>query len=281
VQIGEVSVEAKEGSRLSDFTTLRSNGGDYGTVRADMVSLLKKEPDKRLRLDIALKDMAENDAGIGEDGKVTLMGVTMTKEQAIEHCGVMPQMKECGPLLELGETEIVSFDGKQMTKAQARQRCELTPTITGCDEYQKGGAPTQNMHAHIDGIEWEDGMLEINGASSNETVEWIIEDEDTKKQNDAIDWSFVQGDMVKVRVFNDGEGLHPMQHPLHFHGQRFLVLGRDGVANDNLQWKDTVLIPMGQTVDLLVDMSNKGNWMAHCHIAEHMQSGMMFNFKVE
>ena len=43
--------------------------------------------------------------------------------------------------------------------------------------------------------------------------------------------------MVKVRVFNDDKGLHPMQHPLHFHGQRFVVLGRDGVANDNLQWK--------------------------------------------
>jgi FtsP/CotA-like multicopper oxidase with cupredoxin domain len=281
VQIGEVTVEAQEGSRLSEFTSLRSNEGDYGTIRADMVSLLREEPDKRLRLDIALKDMTQNDAGIGEDGKVTLMGVVMTKEQAIEHCGVMPQMKECGPLLELGETEIVSFEDKQMTKAQARQRCELTPTIAGCDQYLTRGTPAQNMHAHIDGIEWEDGMLEINGASSNETVEWIIEDEDTKKQNDAIDWSFTQGEMVKVRVFNDGKGLHPMQHPLHFHGQRFLVLGRDGVANENLQWKDTVLIPMGVTVDLLVDMSNKGTWMAHCHIAEHMQSGMMFNFKVE
>jgi FtsP/CotA-like multicopper oxidase with cupredoxin domain len=281
VQIGEVIVEEKEGSRLSEFMVLRSNAGDYGTIRGDIVALLKKEPDKRLRLDIALKDMSENDAGIGEDGSVTLMGVAMTKEEAVEHCGVMPQMKECGPLLELSETEIVSFDGKQMTKAQARQHCELTPSLEGCDEYLKGGAPTQNMHAHVDGIEWEDGMLEINGASSNETVEWIIEDEDTQKRNHEIDWSFSEGEMIKVRVFNDKEGLHPMQHPLHFHGQRFLVLGRDGVANENLQWKDTVLIPMGQTVDLLVDMSNKGTWMAHCHIAEHMHAGMMFNFKVE
>jgi FtsP/CotA-like multicopper oxidase with cupredoxin domain len=116
--------------------------------------------------------------------------------------------------------------------------------------------------------------------SSNETVEWVIEDEDTKKKNGEIDWSFMQGDLVKVRVFNDGKGLHPMQHPLHFHGQRFVVLGRDGVANENLQWKDTVLIPMGQTVDLLIDMSNPGTWMSHCHIAEHLSSGMMFNFSV-
>ncbi len=71
-----------------------------------------------------------------------------------------------------------------------------------------------------------------------------------------------------------------MQHPIHFHGQRFVVLSRDGVVNDNLQWKDTVLIPSGQTFDILVEMSNPGEWMAHCHIAEHLESGMMFDFTV-
>jgi len=35
-----------------------------------------------------------------------------------------------------------------------------------------------------------------------------------------------------------------------------------------------------QTVDILFDVSNPGLWMAHCHIAEHMQSGMMFSFTV-
>ena len=36
----------------------------------------------------------------------------------------------------------------------------------------------------------------------------------------------------------------------------------------------------GQVVDILFDVSNPGLWMAHCHIAEHMQSGMMFSFNV-
>ena len=61
---------------------------------------------------------------------------------------------------------------------------------------------------------------------------------------------------------------------------RFLVLSRDGVPEHNLVWKDTVLIPTGQTVDILLDVTNPGLWMAHCHIAEHMQSGMMFSFAV-
>jgi FtsP/CotA-like multicopper oxidase with cupredoxin domain len=42
-----------------------------------------------------------------------------------------------------------------------------------------------------------------------------------------------------------------------------------------------VLVRTGQTVDILLDVSNAGLWMAHCHIAEHHESGMMFSFRVE
>jgi FtsP/CotA-like multicopper oxidase with cupredoxin domain len=49
----------------------------------------------------------------------------------------------------------------------------------------------------------------------------------------------------------------------------------NGVPNDNLVWKDTVLVPAGSTVDLLVDFANAGRWMLHCHIAEHVTGGMM------
>ena len=80
---------------------------------------------------------------------------------------------------------------------------------------------------------------------------------------------------------NDKDAKHPMQHPFHMHGQRFLVLNQNGTVNTNLVWKDTVLIPKDQYVDILVDMSNPGNWMAHCHIVEHLFSGMMFGYKVE
>src|SRR5688572_31915345 len=74
---------------------------------------------------------------------------------------------------------------------------------------------------------------------------------------------------------------HPMHHPFHIHGAgRFLILSRDSVVEPNLVWKDTVLIPTGQTVDVLLEVTNPGVWMAHCHIAEHHESGMVFSFKV-
>ena len=72
-----------------------------------------------------------------------------------------------------------------------------------------------------------------------------------------------------------------MHHPFHIHGAgRFLVLARDGVVEPNLVWTDTVLVLPGEELDLLLDVTHPGLWMAHCHIAEHNQSGMMFSFQV-
>jgi FtsP/CotA-like multicopper oxidase with cupredoxin domain len=33
-------------------------------------------------------------------------------------------------------------------------------------------------------------------------------------------------------------------------------------------------------VDILLHLTNPGRWMAHCHIAEHTEGGMMFSFEV-
>src|SRR5205823_3479387 len=44
--------------------------------------------------------------------------------------------------------------------------------------------------------------------------------------------------------------------------------------------KDTVLVRTGEVVEILLDVTNPGLWMAHCHIAEHHESGMMFSFNV-
>ena len=93
--------------------------------------------------------------------------------------------------------------------------------------------------------------------------------------------SFRVGDTVKIRLVNEMDSDHPMHHPFHVHGAgRFVVLARDGEAEANLVWKDTVLLRAGETVDILLDVTNAGSWMAHCHIAEHHESGMMFSFNV-
>lgn len=129
--------------------------------------------------------------------------------------------------------------------------------------------------AYFAPVEWVDGMPDMNWLSTGRQVRWILRDDATGKENMDIDWHVKQGSVVKLRIFNDPRSFHPMQHPIHLHGQRMLVVARDGVATKNLVWKDTALIPVGSTVDLLIDASNPGAWMLHCHIAEHLGSGMM------
>lgn len=133
-----------------------------------------------------------------------------------------------------------------------------------------------------DAIEWEDTMSAMNQVSTPEMVQWKLEDTVTKKTNmDVNDWTFKKGDHIKIRIFNDPQSMHPMQHPIHFHGQRFMVLAVNGARNNNPVWQDTTLIPKGDTVDILLEASNPGKWMAHCHIVEHAEGGMMMPFIVE
>ncbi|MYD69448.1 MAG: multicopper oxidase family protein [Acidobacteria bacterium] len=129
-------------------------------------------------------------------------------------------------------------------------------------------------------VEWSGTMPRMNWVTTTDQVRWILRDLDTGLENDAIDWRFTRGDVVRIRLRNDRNAVHAMQHPVHIHGQRFLVLSRDGVPNDNLVWKDTTLLPAGSTADLLLELSNPGRWMLHCHIAEHLESGMKLVFDV-
>ena len=132
-----------------------------------------------------------------------------------------------------------------------------------------------------DGIEWEDtaGMMNMNMMSN--MMKWKMLDQETGAANDKLVYKAKVGDKLKIRIINKKDSAHPMQHPIHFHGQRFLVLSDNGVENENLVWKDTVLVPAGHTVDILLDVSNPGDWMFHCHIAEHLSNGMMGLLRVE
>src|ERR671934_291715 len=140
---------------------------------------------------------------------------------------------------------------------------------------------SEHTHDTAQGIEWEDDMVEVNRMTTPANMRWKLVDRETGAENAAIEWRFRVGDEVKIRLMNEMDSDHPMPHPFHVHGAgRFLILARDGVVEPNLAWKDTVLVRTGETVDILLDVTEPGVWMAHCHIAEHHESGMMFVFTV-
>jgi FtsP/CotA-like multicopper oxidase with cupredoxin domain len=148
--------------------------------------------------------------------------------------------------------------------------------------HQHDHAPDDAPEEETAGIEWEDDMVEINRMTTPANMRWKLVDRSTGAESGAIDWRFRVGDRVKIRLVNEMDSDHPMHHPFHVHGAgRFLILSRNGTVEPNLVWKDTVLVRTGDIVDILLDVTNPGLWMAHCHIAEHHESGMMFSFLVE
>jgi FtsP/CotA-like multicopper oxidase with cupredoxin domain len=184
----------------------------------------------------------------------------------------------------------------KLLAVEASYTCPMHPEVTSseaghCPECGMKLLPSQlvseshdshgHEHSTEGGIEWEDDMVDVNKLTTPANMRWKLIDRETDAENRAINWRFQVGDRVKIRLLNELAGDHPMHHPFHIHGAgRFLTLARDGVVEPNLVWTDTVLIPAGQTVDILLDVSNPGLWMAHCHIAEHHESGMMFSFEV-
>lgn len=64
-------------------------------------------------------------------------------------------------------------------------------------------------------------------------------------------------------------------HPMHLHGHSFRVTGRNGAPTPHREWRDTVLMAPREKVEIAFVADNPGDWMFHCHILEHQESGMM------
>ena len=140
-----------------------------------------------------------------------------------------------------------------------------------------------SMHHHgsADGIEWEDEMPHMNKMSNEKNTKWILRDKNTGKEGFDIGFEANVGDIKKIRLINSEDSMHPMQHPFHLHGQRFIVVSENGEMSSNLSWQDSVLVPKGSTIDILVEFSNPGEWLMHCHILEHHESEMTSKITVK
>ena len=69
-------------------------------------------------------------------------------------------------------------------------------------------------------------------------------------------------------------------HPMHLHGFPFRVLKVNGQPNPRREWRDTVLFGPEETTEIAFVAEAPGDWMLHCHILEHQESGMMAVLRV-
>ncbi len=83
-------------------------------------------------------------------------------------------------------------------------------------------------------------------------------------------FSVREGERINVMLHN----MTSMAHPMHLHGHYFKVvaIGQRAIKG---ALRDTVLVPVGETVTIQFDADNIGTWAFHCHHLYHMNSGMM------
>ena len=64
------------------------------------------------------------------------------------------------------------------------------------------------------------------------------------------------------------------EHPIHLHGHSFQVIRNNGRQLKNPPIRDTVLLQPGEDQEIAFVADNPGQWMFHCHILEHQETGM-------
>jgi FtsP/CotA-like multicopper oxidase with cupredoxin domain len=268
-----VSNEKAEPSLVEAFEQLRTDP-ELSAEREGLDRHLSAEPDKTLAF-VAEMDFDEPAGG------AAAYTCPMHPEVVSEEPGRCPS---CGmKLMAMTPTYMCPMHPEVVSEEQGRcPSCgmKLMPAhlVEPADDHDHDHG---HDHAAAGGIEWEDDMVEVNKLTTPANTRWKLIDRSTDAENHDIAWQFRVGDRVKIRLVNEMDSDHPMHHPFHIHGAgRFLVLARDGAVEPNLVWSDTVLVRTGETVDILLEVTNPGRWMAHCHIAEHHESGMMFSFDV-
>jgi FtsP/CotA-like multicopper oxidase with cupredoxin domain len=81
------------------------------------------------------------------------------------------------------------------------------------------------------------------------------------------------GSRVRLRIVNLGMD----HHPIHLHGNQFVLTGTEGGRAPESSWypMNTVLVGVAQARVVEFDAKFPGSWMLHCHLPHHMMNSMM------
>ena len=268
-------------------TKMKIIGGDIGkSVREAWATSVLIGPAERYMVEVLFTQPGQYQITNAKPGQVVPLGLIQVSDLA-------PEISYEADFSGLKEDSSMKADIEKYRKYFSKpidkklvMTMDMKMDMGGGHTMALTGAASLPLWNRMNGVEWEDSMPGMNAGSTLETVTWKLVDPVGNKTNMDILWEFDANTPVKIELYNDPQSMHAMQHPIHFHGQRFLVLSVNGQENPILQWKDTVLVRPGERMQILLDASNPGNWMFHCHISRHaVQQGkmqtMMGRFRVK
>ncbi|WP_217577282.1 multicopper oxidase family protein [Mesorhizobium sp. GbtcB19] len=123
------------------------------------------------------------------------------------------------------------------------------------------------------------GMMGMGMPGMNGTPAWAINGMSMTGDGHAgmaPQFTLERGSTCRLTMRNETAWWHPM----HVHGFSLSVLSRNGAPVPHRQWQDTVLLAPKDTIECAFVADNPGDWMLHCHVADHQMAGLMTVFRV-
>ena len=167
-----------------------------------------------------------------------------------------------------GEKAMGKGGHHSMPQTPQKKAAEPMPLMDGMEGMENMEGMDHSMHDNTPpaGYDFHNGN-KINGQAF-----------DMKKPSFAVK----QGDYEKWTISGEGDA---MLHPFHIHGTQFRILSENGKppAPHRQGWKDMVNVD-GWRSEVLVRFNYvaaaEHAYMAHCHLLEHEDTGMMLGFTV-
>jgi FtsP/CotA-like multicopper oxidase with cupredoxin domain len=150
------------------------------------------------------------------------------------------------------------------------QRIDLTSALR-VDAPLDGGAMSAMMMRHMRG---QRGEIEGYGIDSAARI-WTLAGFASSGHHGPPLFTVKRGRAVTIAFPNNTA----FPHAMHVHGHHFRLLDK---LDDGWKpyWLDTVLVNPKETARIAFIADNPGKWMIHCHMVEHMETGMAAWFEV-
>jgi FtsP/CotA-like multicopper oxidase with cupredoxin domain len=112
-----------------------------------------------------------------------------------------------------------------------------------------------------------DGRLTLVFRSTDDGHHWMINGKSHPRNDDIV----VEANR-RYRWLLDNQSAHP--HPIHLHRHAFELVRYVGAPSSGI-WKDVIVVPAWQQVEIDVHANQPGLSLFHCHQQFHMDMGLM------